>query len=77
MPAQVKDIALKELDLLSKMNSSAAEYTITLTYIEYLTSLPWNKKTSDNLDLERAERILNERHYGLYGVKTGFLNILL
>ncbi|HQD35986.1 MAG TPA: endopeptidase La [Thermodesulfovibrio thiophilus] len=76
MPAQVKDIALKELDLLSKMNSSAAEYTITLTYIEYLTSLPWNKKTSDNLDLERAERILNERHYGLYGVKNRILEHL-
>ena len=76
MPSCVEDIALKELDLLSKMNPSTAEYTITLTYIEYLTSLPWNKKTSDNLDLERAERILNERHYGLYGVKNRILEHL-
>jgi|GEM_PF-2964150 len=76
MPSCVEDIALKELDLLSKMNPSTAEYTIILTYIEYLTSLPWNKKTSDNLDLEKAERILNERHYGLYGVKNRILEHL-
>ncbi|MGB9711299.1 MAG: endopeptidase La [Thermodesulfovibrio sp.] len=76
MPSQVRDIALAELDLLSKMNPTAAEYTISLTYIEYLTTLPWNKKTADNLDLERAERILNERHYGLYGVKNRILEHL-
>lgn len=44
MPPHVQEIALKELDLFSKMNPSSAEYTITLTYIEYLVSLPWNKK---------------------------------
>lgn len=76
MPPHVQEIALKELDLLSKMNPSSAEYTITLTYIEYLVSLPWNKKTSDNLNLERAERILNERHYGLYEVKNRILEHL-
>lgn len=76
MPPHVQEIALKELDLFSKMNPSSAEYTITLTYIEYLVSLPWNKKTSDNLNLERAERILNERHYGLYEVKNRILEHL-
>lgn len=76
MPSNVKDVAIKELELLSKMNPSTAEYTITLTYIEYLVSLPWNIKTSDNLDLERAERILNERHYGLNDVKNRILEHL-
>lgn len=76
MPPEVEKIALRELELLSKMNPAVAEYTITLSYIEYLTSLPWNKKTSDNLDLERAERILNERHYGLHGVKNRILEHL-
>jgi ATP-dependent Lon protease len=65
MPSNVQQIAERELEMLSKTNPAAAEYTIGLTYIEYLVSLPWHKKTSDNLDLERAERILNERHYGL------------
>ncbi|MBC7189035.1 ATP-dependent protease, partial [Candidatus Aerophobetes bacterium] len=76
MPSHVKELAMKELELLSKMNPSTAEYTITLTYIEYLVSLPWNVKTSDNLNLERAERILNERHYGLNDVKNRILEHL-
>jgi ATP-dependent Lon protease len=69
MPSQVRKIAESELEMLSKTNPATAEYTIGLTYIDYLVSLPWNKKTADNLDLERAERILNERHYALSEVK--------
>src|SRR4030042_6244107 len=65
MPSHVRQIADRGLEMLSKTDPAAAEYTFGLTYIEYLVSLPWYKKTSDNLDLERAERILNERHYGL------------
>ena len=51
MPSNVQQIAERELEMLSKTNPAAAEYAIGLTYIEYLVSLPWNKKTSDNLDL--------------------------
>jgi ATP-dependent Lon protease len=69
LPARVKDIAQRELELLAKMNSGAAEYSIGLTYIEYLLSLPWNITTEDNLDVGRAEKILDERHYGLKAVK--------
>jgi len=76
MPSNVQQIAERELEMLSKTNPAAAEYAIGLTYIEYLVSLPWHKKTSDNLDLERAERILNERHYGLSEVKERIIEHL-
>ncbi len=76
MPPNVLQIAEKELDMLSKISPATAEYTISLTYIDYLVGLPWNKKTSDNLDLERAESILNERHYGLSEVKERIIEHL-
>ena len=69
MPAAVQRIAEQELAVLSKINQSAAEYTIGVTYIDYLISLPWNLKTEDNLDILRAERILNENHFGLNRIK--------
>src|SRR4030066_593496 len=76
LPYHAGKIADKELNLLHRMGDSTAEYTISLAYIDYLTSLPWNKKTEDNLDIERAERILNEDHYGLHKVKERILEHL-
>src|SRR4030043_1589856 len=76
MPPHIEQIASKELEMLSKMSSATAEYSIGLNYIDYLVSLPWNKKTRDNLDLDRAESILNERHYGLREVKERILEHL-
>jgi ATP-dependent Lon protease len=69
MPPSVERIAEQELAILTKISPSTAEYTIGITYIDYLVSLPWNKKTEDNLDIGRAERILNENHYGLNKIK--------
>lgn len=69
LPEHVNQVVTNELETLSKINSSIAEYSIGLTYIEYILSLPWNSRTKDNLDLKRAERILNERHYGLDRIK--------
>ncbi|RJQ16702.1 MAG: endopeptidase La [Nitrospiraceae bacterium] len=69
LPADIQRVANDEIEMLSKMSSSLAEYTIGLNYIDYLIGLPWNKKTEDNLDLERAEKVLNERHYGLSEIK--------
>ncbi len=76
MPAEVQRIADRELEMLSKTNPVAAEYSIGLTYIDYLLGLPWNKRTADNLDLERAGKILNERHYGLRDVKERIIEHL-
>jgi len=76
MPSYVQQIANKEVEMLSKISPSTAEYTIGLTYIDYLISLPWDKKTEDNLDIHRAERILNEKHYGLHKIKERILEHL-
>ena len=76
LPEHVDQVAKNELDTLSKISPSTAEFTIGLTYIEYLLSLPWNSRTQDNLDLRRAERILNERHYGLEKIKGRILEHL-
>ncbi|MGQ9570032.1 MAG: endopeptidase La [Thermodesulfovibrionales bacterium] len=76
MPPYVQQVAKKELDMLSKTGPTVAEYAIGLAYIDYLVGLPWDKKTEDTLDLERAEKILNERHYGLHQVKERILEHL-
>ncbi|HTZ19210.1 MAG TPA: response regulator, partial [Dissulfurispiraceae bacterium] len=76
MPAEVRDIAENELLTISRISPLMAEYSIGLTYIEYLISLPWNKKTEDNLDLGRAEMVLSERHFGLDNVKERILEHL-
>ena len=76
MPSQVEKIALKELEKLNRTSPSAPEYTIGTNHIEYLVSLPWNKLTEDNLDIRRAESILDEAHYGLAEVKDRILEHL-
>ncbi len=76
MPSPVEKIALQELETLTKIGPSTAEYTIGLTYIDYLTTLPWSKKTVDNLDLDRAERALDENHFGLRKVKERIIEHL-
>jgi len=76
LPAQILQVAEKELETLSKISPNTAEYTIGLTYIEFLLSLPWNRRSEDNLDLISARKILNERHYGLDTVKERILEHL-
>ena len=76
LPEAVLSVALKELEKLEKTDPSAAEYSIGITYIDYLISLPWNRSTNDNLDIERAERILENSHYGLSHVKERVLEYL-
>lgn len=76
MPEKVEEIAHKELHRLERMNPISAEYTVSRTYLDYLIHIPWNKRTEDNLDLERAEAILNEDHYGLEKVKARILEFL-
>jgi len=76
LPPAVHAIAGQELDILGKIGPASAEYTIGLTYIDYLLSLPWNRKTEDNLDISRAEKILNDNHYGLDRIKERVLEHL-
>ncbi len=76
MPAPVAKIAEQELDVLAKIGRTSAEYSIGLAYLDYLLSLPWNSRTRDNLDIVRAERILNENHFGLGRIKERVLEHL-
>ncbi|MFN2417515.1 MAG: LON peptidase substrate-binding domain-containing protein, partial [Candidatus Limnocylindria bacterium] len=65
MPAEVKERALKEVDRLSRIPSASPEQGVIRTYVDWLVNLPWGIETDDNLDLEDAEKILNEDHWGL------------
>lgn len=76
MPAQVEEVALKEVARICKIDSASAEYTIGINYIDYLAGLPWNKMTEDKLDIKRAAEILNKEHYGLAEIKERILEYL-
>lgn len=76
LPEAAAAVASKELERLEKTDPSLAEYTIGLTYLDYLISLPWNRYTDDNLDLKRAQQILERQHYGLRHAKERVLEFL-
>lgn len=76
VPEHVREKITKELDRLEKMPPAAAEGSVIRTYIDWLLSLPWDKKTVDRLDIAHAEAVLNEDHYGLEKVKERILEYL-
>lgn len=76
MPEQAEKAALKELDRLSHMAPSSAEFTVSRTYIDWLVSMPWSVSTRDKLDLKKAKQILDEDHYDLEKVKDRILEHL-
>jgi ATP-dependent Lon protease len=65
MPDEVKEKALKEVDRLSRIPSASPEQGVIRTYVDWLVSLPWGVETDDNLDLDEAEKVLHEDHWGL------------
>ncbi len=76
LPDVVKKEAERELGRLSKMHPSSAEYSVVLTYLDWITELPWNESSKDNLDLAKAEKILDADHYGLEKAKKRILEYL-
>ncbi len=76
MPKEVEQVALKEVDRLAMMHPSAAEYTVSRTYLDWLIELPWSRRTRDRLDVKRAQRCLDEDHYGLQKVKDRIVEYL-
>lgn len=76
MPKETTEVAEKELDRLSKMPPAAAEYTVSRTYLDWLIELPWEKGTKDNLDVKKAQKVLDEDHYDLEKVKKRILEYL-
>jgi ATP-dependent Lon protease len=76
LPEQVYPFMVKELGRIEKTDPSLPEYTIGLTYLDYILSLPWNRYTNDNLDLQRAQQILEQKHFGLYHAKQRVLEFM-
>jgi len=76
MPVEVHQVAQKELDRLSKMPPAAAEYTVSRTYLDWLIELPWSVATDDNLNIDEAQKVLDEDHYDLEKVKKRILEYL-
>lgn len=76
LPDKVREKTLKEIDRLEKMPASSAEGGVIRNYVDWLLSLPWNDKTEDDLDLAKAEQVLNEDHYGLDKPKERVLEYL-
>lgn len=78
--ANMSDEALKEaereLDRLSKLSVASAEYGVIRTYLDWLTSMPWDKRTEDNLDISHAREVLQDDHYGLEDIKERILEFL-
>lgn len=75
-PEEVKKHFFKELDKISRMNPSSAEYPIAMNYAELIIDLPWSEYTEDDFDLKRARRILDADHYGLEKVKDRIIEYL-
>jgi ATP-dependent Lon protease len=76
MPEVVKKDALKELARLARMNPAAADYSLTRNYVEWLAVLPWAKGSSGEVDIKKAQDVLDEDHYGLKKVKDRILDYL-
>src|SRR5438445_158101 len=76
MSAEAKEKAEKELKKLKMMSPISAEATVVRNYIDWIISLPWHEYTEDKLDIQGAEKILEEDHYGLEKVKGRILEYL-
>lgn len=76
MPEVVRSVAEKELARLERISPSSPEYTVTRTYVEYLCNMPWQRGSSDILDIQRAQQTLDEDHYDLVEVKERILEFL-
>jgi len=76
LPDEAKKEAERELNRLSKMHPSSAEYTVASTYLDWMTSLPWQESTEDNLDIKTARKVLDEDHFGLEKAKNRIVEYL-
>jgi len=76
MPKPAEEEALRQLKKLERMHPDAAETATLRNWMEIMTDLPWSRSSVDNLDLIKAERVLNEDHYGLEKVKDRIIEAL-
>ncbi len=75
-PKEVKAKISKQIKRFSSLMSNGPEASVERNYIETLLDMPWEKLTEDNLDLKRAEQVLNAKHYGLERVKERIIEFL-
>ncbi len=75
-PATVMEQAERELRRLSQLHPASPEYAVIVSYVETIAELPWNKLTTDNLDLDRAQKTLDRDHYNLEKVKRRLIEYL-
>ncbi|MHC4522150.1 MAG: endopeptidase La [Planctomycetota bacterium] len=76
LPPEAQKEAERELSRLEKMPPQAAEYIVSRTYLDWLVSIPWSVSTTDNLDINAAQKVLDEDHYDLKKVKERILEYL-
>lgn len=76
MPKEVAEKATQELERLEAMPPMSAESTVSRNYLDWLIAVPWHKRSRESRDLTRAEKILNEDHYGLEKIKDRILEFL-
>ncbi|HON92692.1 MAG TPA: endopeptidase La [Sedimentisphaerales bacterium] len=76
MPKVVEQEALRELDRLGKIPAASPEYSVIRTYLDWVCELPWSVRTEDQLDIKRAEKVLNHDHYDLVKIKKRILEFL-
>jgi ATP-dependent Lon protease len=74
--SKIEKIFNKEMDKLQRMNPHAAEYSVQLNYLDTLLDIPWNVFSEDDLDINKAEEVLNRDHFGLEKVKERILEHL-
>ncbi len=76
LPEEAEKVAMKELDRLTRIPTQSPEYSVSRTYIEWLADLPWSKSSDDQINVKKAEKILDEDHYGLEKVKERIVEYL-
>jgi ATP-dependent Lon protease len=76
LPEAAAKEAEREINRLSRMHPSSAEYSVAMTYLDWLTEIPWNESTIDNLDLTKAQKILDADHFDLEKAKKRILEYL-
>jgi len=76
LSGEVLEKVEEEISKISIMDPASSEYAVSRNYLDVVLSLPWNRKTEDSIDLEKAERILNRDHYGLQDIKKRILEFL-
>ncbi len=76
MPEEVREEVEKQIKKLERMHPDAAEATTMRNYLDVITGLPWSKLSDESLDLERAQQVLDEDHYGLPKIKERIVEAL-